>query len=585
MPHLVVQVPGAEESRRALDQPTLSAGRSAENDIHLAGDLHASRVHAHFTSDGARFFVRDAGSRAGTLVNGSRIDGQVQLRPGDRITLGRSLVVFHDEGLPAGVVNLLGDDAPTAAGMRIETSLGQGLGSVALDAYAPLAEGSVVIPLAELMGTSPPTGPSRASSPSSQETDPRSRAYEIISRAAESLLAQPTLEETLGHAMAMIEKAAAPDRAALMLLEGNPPILVLRAMRQTGQGAGSAEKEIVVSRTIADTVLTERQAVLTSDAMFDPRFAGAASVVMQKVRTAMCVPLYNNKDVIGLVYADASRPGIPYTRDDLQLLSLVANMAAIKIESVRLFERDQQMKELERELSAAARIQQRLLPAQAPPFPGFAIVGRNIPCLAVGGDYFDLQLRDEDRLGVAIGDVSGKGLGAALLMATVQGAFRAHHQGAADVVDLTSRLNRVVLSNSSDEQFLTFFCGELDRQAGRLVYTNAGHNPPILVRVSGAVETLFTKGIPLGIIEGPRYAPAEVTLEPGDLLALYSDGITETHSASGEEYGEDRLTALLVANRSQAVPALLDTILADVGLFARGAPQFDDMTLVLLKRA
>jgi serine phosphatase RsbU (regulator of sigma subunit) len=298
----------------------------------------------------------------------------------------------------------------------------------------------------------------------------------------------------------------------------------------------------------------------------------------------MCVPLWNNKAVTGLIYVDTVRESAAYSRADLEVLTLVANLAAIKIENVRLFERDRQMKEMERELAAAARIQQRLLPAGAPPLPGYAATGRNEQCLAVGGDYYDFQLRGEGKMGLAVGDVSGKGMGAALLMAGVQAAFRAHLDAGAGLSELIARLNRVVLDNSTDAQFLTFFCGDLDAASGKLRWVNAGHNPPFLLRAGGEVEKLFTGGIVLGILPSPTYEVREAVLEPGDLLALYSDGITEARGPGDEEFGEERLIELLGRLRTEPVETIEEKTIEAVRSFAGSEPQHDDMTLVLVRR-
>ncbi len=589
MPLLFLQREGAGGVRIPFERTRLRAGRSADNEIHLGGDPHVSRFHAEFAFEGGRFLVRDAGSRYGTLVNGVRIAGPWMLSPGDRITLGKTVIHFINEGDPdplpqAAGAGVRGREAAGGSSARTAPDTGRapddgGAQAPARAQTVDLGAQSVVVPLAELVGTVG-AGALPAAAGSAALAS-RSRAFDILSEAAEGFLAQQSLDEVLPMVMEMVRRAASPDRAALMLLEGDPPALRSRAIPGS-PGAGGGP--ITVSRTISDAVLRERQAILTSDAMVDPRFAGADSVVLNKVRSAMCVPLWNNKEVIGLIYVDTVREASSYSREDLQVLTLVANLAAVKIENARLFLRDQQMKVMERELAAAARIQQRLLPAAAPPFPGWAMVGRNVPCLAVGGDYFDLQLRGPDRLGVAVGDVSGKGLPAAILMATVQAAFRALLGAGAGVPEVVSRLNATVVSNSGDEKFLTFFCGELDRGSGRMSYVNAGHNPPILLRAGGAIERLFSGGLALGLMDEVSFSPQEVLLADGDLLVLYSDGITESQNTANDEYGEDRFIGLLRDLRGEPLPAIRDRVLEAVRDFAGAAGQFDDITLVLIRR-
>jgi len=575
MPYLLVQREGGDALRVALDRSVLRAGRSASNEIHLSGDPTVSRQHAEFTRDGDRWFVRDTESRSGTRVNGAPIARATEVHRGDRIFIGRTIVHFLHEGDP--------EPSGPESGHLHEGPSGQppaqGTGGRGGPPPLPLTSASVTVHLSEIVGS---VRAEPGAAPAGLELASRSRAFEILSRLAESFVGRQDLDEVLGMSLDMVQRAASPDRAALMLLEGSPPALKVRAQRGA---AAAGESEIRISRTITEAVLRDQQAVLTSDAALDPRFAGIESVILQGVRSALCVPLWNNREVIGLIYADILRPASSYSREDLEVLTLVANLAAIKIENARLYLREQKMKELEREMATAAKIQQRLLPASAPPFDGYELAGRNVPCLAVGGDYFDMQPLDAARLAVAVGDVSGKGLGAALLMAVVQGAFRAHFGDVAGVPDLAFRLNHVVLTNSGDEQFFTLFCGEIDGPAGILRYVNAGHCPALLVRAGGTVERLHSGGMALGILPGIRFAPMEARLEPGDLLALYSDGITEAADAADAEFGEERLTELLRLRREDPLDRLLEAVLDEVRTFAGPAPQHDDMTLVLVRRS
>lgn len=575
MPYLLIQRERGEVVRQAFDSVCLRAGRSDANAICLRNDPSISRHHIEFTREANRYFVRDVGSRSGTRVNGSLITGPVELRRGDRIAIGHTVMHFLLEGdhEPSPL-------DPTPAHSATELP-GRGSARLSPDpiVISPIDGARVSIHISEIVGSTQKGAGTGASS--ALETASRSRAFEILSQASETFLGQQSLDAVLEMCMDMVHRAAAPDRAAAMLLEGQPPSLKVRAHRG---GAGTGADTIRISRTITDAVLHGQTAVLVSDATVDARFAGAESVMLEGVRSAMCVPLWNNKAVIGLIYVDRLRSASAYSGEDLRVLTLVANLAAIKIENVRLFLRDQKMKELEREMATAAKIQQRLLPSSVPGFAGYELAGRNLPCLAVGGDYFDLQLRDEGRLMVAIGDVSGKGLGAALLMALVQGAVRANIVGASNVPDLVSRLNHVVLTNSGDEQFMTLFCCEIDGASGSLRYVNAGHNPPLLFRRNGQVERLFSRGMALGILPDRRYEQAEVALEHGDLLALYSDGITESQDPSSAEFGEDRLLECLRELHEQPVGTILERVLDSALGFAGTAPQFDDMTLVLVRR-
>jgi serine phosphatase RsbU (regulator of sigma subunit) len=409
---------------------------------------------------------------------------------------------------------------------------------------------------------------------------PQLRAFATLSRAANELLAQRPMDEVLELVVNLAFEIATPDRGALMLLEGDPPALRAAASR----GVRSADGAMAISRTIADAVIQQQQSVMTTDAQRD--YGSAESVIMQDIRSAMCVPLWNNKEVIGLIYVDTLGGANRFTRVDLEALTLVANVAAVKIDNVRLFQQEQRMKEMERELRAAAEIQQRLLPAAPPEVPGYELFGYNRPCFAVGGDYFDYLMRDERTLSFAIGDVSGKGLSAALLMASIQASFHAHTSTPKPVAELVSQLNRVVCRSSAAERFSTFFYGEVDVGSGVLRYCNAGHNPPLLVRAGdGGTELLSGGGMILGFDPDVPYTTHETRVDPGDLVVGYSDGVTESMNPTNEEFGEERLIQAVRGCDAISVEQIHKRIDGAVDEFVGEADPFDDYTLVIVRRS
>lgn len=555
MPYLWVQGPEGEGYSFALDRPRTRVGRSSDNELALTGDGALSRGHAEILLEDDRLIVRDLGSYNGTFVNERAVTGRREIKVGDRIRVGQTIMEVTAEE-------------------RIEPT------RPAPPPVSPPSSATVVVPLHEIVtatGAYPAVGREASAEPSRA----RSRAFDILSEGAGEFLSQRSLEEVLEVVMDMVSRAFAPDRAALMLLEGDPPSLRTRVARRSGSAVSG---EVEVSRTIARMVLEEGQAVLTADATQDPRFAPAQSVILEQIHAAACVPLFDNREIIGLIYADRSKRSAPYDRDDLEALTLLANIAAVKIENVRLFLRDEQMRIMERELAAAARIQQRLLPRRLPEVSGYELAGHNTPCRGVGGDLFDFLLRDDSRLVMALGDVSGKGMGAALLMATTQAALRAYLSTEASVEQAVSRLNRHICSSAGEEQFVTLFCAEVELRSGRLRYVSAGHNPSLLQRSSGELERLPSGGMVLGILPELEYGSAETKLEPGDLLVAYSDGITECHDPSGELFEEERLERVVAGQRRKAAEEVQREILAACDSFVGSAEQFDDMTLALLRR-
>jgi len=554
MAFLIVDQPEAGEIRLPLERPRVSMGRSEGNDLCLAFDAAISRKHAEIVRKGDGFVVLDLGSRHGTLVNGVAVQGQHELSPGDRIQVGHTVVTFM-----------------TDADSRLD-ALPEMPGE--LDSMH-----TVQMSMSEVLNTTLEHQPS-VSRPEGAAA-PQSRAFAIISQATEELVAQRPLDEVIELVMDIVFRAVHPDRGTLMLLEGDPPQLRPRLSRGRSPADSSG---VTISRSIAGMAINEGQAVLVSDAGLDSRFAGAESIAIQAIRSAMCAPLWDNRGVIGLVYVDRTHGGVPYSKDDLQVLSLLANIGAVKIENCRLFLRDEQMRVLERELATAAKIQQHILSARAPEIPGWEISAYNLPCHEVGGDYFDFQPREGGRLALAVGDVSGKGIGAALLTGAVQATFRAHVSTGAKMSHVVDRLNRAVEASSADEQFVTFFCGELDPQAATLRYVNAGHNPPLMMRLAGGVEELNRTGLVVGIMDDASYDEGQLTFEPGDLLVMYSDGITEVVNPADEEFGPERLVRTVQYVRDQPLERIQEIVLKELAAFqGPDVRQFDDMTLLMLR--
>jgi sigma-B regulation protein RsbU (phosphoserine phosphatase) len=282
-----------------------------------------------------------------------------------------------------------------------------------------------------------------------------------------------------------------------------------------------------------------------------------------------------------------SRRGVgPFPDGDRRTLELLANQAAIALENAELHRQSLEKERLEREIELASEIQRRILPKGVPEVAGFELVGWNRPARHIGGDYFDFfPLEGGARLGVVVGDVSGKGVPAALLVSTLHSSLRLLAERMSICPELLVRLNRHILDSSASNRFITLFVTDVDPSSGEVVYLNAGHNPALLLRAAGEPVRLGPGGLPLGLMPGVSYRAERLRLEPGDLLCLYSDGITEAASAADEEFGMERLERLLVSGRHRPLEEVLTGIEAAVTAFAAGAPQADDQTVVLLRRA
>jgi phosphoserine phosphatase RsbU/P len=281
-----------------------------------------------------------------------------------------------------------------------------------------------------------------------------------------------------------------------------------------------------------------------------------------------------------------SRDGrvLDFTTGDARLLSLFANQVAAAVETTRLHREAIEKERIERELELAAAIQRQLLPRELPHLPGLDLAGATRPTRQVGGDYFDFFPLSRGRLGFVVADVSGKGIPAALLVSTVHAAIHLQIDASDTIVELVSRIDRHLQRFSATHKFLTLFFGLVDPETSVLRYVSAGHNPALLARASGEVERLHATGVPVGLLPHGSWKEETAPFESGDLLCVYSDGFTEATNAEEEEFGLDRLQQALVDRVALPPRDLSDDLFREVLLFAQGVPQYDDQTLVIVRR-
>ena len=302
----------------------------------------------------------------------------------------------------------------------------------------------------------------------------------------------------------------------------------------------------------------------------------------------LAVPVEIDRDARGvLVVADKeSRHGVgPFPATDRRTLLLFANQAAIALENAKLHKLALEKERLEREMELAAEIQQQLLPKAMPQIPGYEVVGWNRPARQAGGDYYDFQRLGQDAWGMVVGDVVGKGVPAAILVSTLHSALRVLLDQMEVGPPLIERLNRHIFESSSPNKFITMLLAALDTERHRLAYLNAGHNPGLVVRASGEATQMESAGLPLGLMPHGKFGDAVLELGPGDLVCIYSDGITECEEPDEEEFGLERLIALLADQRRRPLPEILHRIDKAVTEFAQGQPQGDDQTVILLRRS
>jgi sigma-B regulation protein RsbU (phosphoserine phosphatase) len=312
-----------------------------------------------------------------------------------------------------------------------------------------------------------------------------------------------------------------------------------------------------------------------------------ASPELSRLQSQLLLPLASRKELLGFISLGPKRSEEPYSPSDTTLLRTVAAQTGLALENARLSEaiavEVAHRELLHREIEIAREVQQRLFPQTLPEIPALQYAGYCRPAQEVGGDYYDFLALSSGRLGIAIGDVSGKGVPAALLMASLQASVRGQSQSdTSRVSDLMTNVNRLVCDVSPENRYATFFYARFDPATRRLVYANGGHNAPMLLRGETLLR-LENGGPPVGLFRLSQYQQEEVQLYSGDLLIFYTDGISEAENPAQEEWGEDALIAAVRAAEGQLPAALIGRIMQSADAFAAGAPQHDDMTLVVAR--
>jgi sigma-B regulation protein RsbU (phosphoserine phosphatase) len=326
----------------------------------------------------------------------------------------------------------------------------------------------------------------------------------------------------------------------------------------------------------------EKKPLLSDAPAQDDRFRGVAWDT--SIRNILCVPLVVKGELIGVI-TSYNKKGFDggFTEDDQRLLAIIAGQSAQIIENARLYEEEKALATMTEQVRLAARIQQDLLPKSPPAIEGYDLAASTIAALMVGGDYFDF-IRMGERVEICLGDVSGKGVPASLLMANLQATLRGQSAPDIGVAETVARSNRQLYATTDPEKFATLFIGVLEPETGRMWYCNAGHERPMLFRRDGTLERLSRGGLALGIVDAFPYEEAVATLEPGDSLVIYSDGIPDATDEIGTFFGEERLTQCVSNHRHLDAAGLMGCIIDSVQAHEHGAPRADDLTIVVVMR-
>jgi serine phosphatase RsbU (regulator of sigma subunit) len=515
----------------------------------MVSDMAVSRNHAKLdiSPDGQECYLTDLDSHNGTFLNSEKIDGRVVIRPGDHIQFGGAeFKLVEDAGYSSQ------SPKPTAT---------------QLSDYDP--ERSVLMPMDEALKPLP-----------SRVADLPELLPTLFDMANMLVLPEPK-ETMLERSLELVTRIIPADRLAVLFTSEDQNEIYTGALHLPG---GKDPGTFTLSQTIVKNILADKNAILIDDAGADPRFAKQQSIIMSEMKSAMAVPLMDEGDVLGILYADTTNPLHRYTDDYLHLFAMIGNIIASRLTNYSLLQERHVKEVYEAELKKASMIQKKLLPREIPDTPGYSVHAFQEQCRSVGGDLYDLEMLPDGRLLFMVADVSGKGMGAALLMSNILASFRILY--CEDSLDLSRAVNQVSLElfkHSAPDNFATLFIGLLDPATHKIAFINAGHNPPLVIRQNGQREYLEASGTMIGAFDFTGWTEDSVDLNSGDLLLIFTDGVTEAEKGD-DCYGDERLEQLVIGSRDNDPEQMARIIVEDVEKYVEGAPRSDDITMLLIKK-
>jgi sigma-B regulation protein RsbU (phosphoserine phosphatase) len=404
----------------------------------------------------------------------------------------------------------------------------------------------------------------------------------IINEVATAVSSTSPLDQVVELIVQKCVKHLKVDQGAVLLFEKQEEAAALRTMVRKVQ-TNLRTIPYRLGDQITGWMLKNQQPLVINDFQSDGRFRLPAEAAAD-VRSLLCVPLRLKGRMIGVLSVFNKRGQEEgFSDNDQRLLAIIGAQSAQVIENARLYEEEKALQRMQQEVQMAREIQTRLLPKSPPVVPGFDIAGKSVPAQNVGGDYFDFLSFRDGRLGLCLADVSGKGISASLLMANVQATVRGQGALGNSAAQCLHRSNEQLFQSTDTDKYVTLFYAVLDAAKRELQYSNAGHNPPWLIKANNQPTLLKIGGPVLGILPEALFEEATVSLDVGDLLLIYSDGYSEAMNRLFEEFGEDRLLEIAQGNRNATAAELIQRIGEAVHQHCAGAPQTDDMTMIVVR--
>ena len=547
MTRLHIVQPEGDTFEHAIEGDSVVIGRSSRCDLAVA-DRSLSRQHFRIFTSEDEWLVEDMGSRNGTRVNGMLISKPTAVKPGDVINASMSRFTF---GGP-----------PKSAAAQTESPEGQTVFRSASDIISESEQDFA--------------RPSDSGSPELRHAADRLKVLYDIHHALDK---STTSEELLDHVLERVFVHLQPQHGAIFLQDDSELI------RASSRSQMTDADDFPESTSLAEEVIGKGLAAVVYDTSTDIRFAGAESLLDAGVRTLIAAPLLTPEGAIGMIVLSSSLANRPFGENDMELLTVVASATGLRLRNLALAEEAAERRRFEQEIAIARRIQVALLPAETPEVPGIEIHGGNTPSRGVSGDYYQVIERPEtNEIALIIADVSGKGIGASLLTGYVDALVSAYLGENLEPAEIFNRVSPQMNAKTPVESFATAFLGIFSVDDGRLRYASAGHDPTLLVRNKDEIDLLMPTGMPLGLMPEAVYTGAETSLDPGNSLVLYTDGITEAANPEQEEFGRERLIDVCRTHHGEAPKDLSFSIHAAVEEFVEGVPYHDDRTLVILRR-
>ncbi|OHB85778.1 MAG: hypothetical protein A2V98_11200 [Planctomycetes bacterium RBG_16_64_12] len=542
-----------------LKEPNSVLGRHPDCDVSVnAGAV--SRHHARIVLFAGDYYLEDLHSRNGTFLNEKRVRDRQKIDDGDRIRISDAVFTFHRD-LPF--------DLPKRSRFN---------GGATMPIFVPDNEQGarlVVVSTLDVSSSSEGTGRSNAA------LQAELRALLEITRSLHKTIG---LDEVLPQILDSLFVIFPPVDRGFIVLEDDEGELTPRWVKVR---RGDTDDTVPISRTVVRRAMESRQAILSADAADDSRFKNSSSVSAAPIRSMMCAPLiHKDGSAFGALQVDTIHARDRFREDDLEVLLTVAKQASIAIDNARLHEQTLRQRTFERELEVAREIQRSFLPKERPQLSGYEFFDYYEPAYDVGGDFYDYIPLPDGRWALLVADVVGHGVGAAMLTAKLAAEVRFRLLSAREPVEAINQLNASFARDLVKGHFITCLMAVLTPDTGDVAIVNAGHMRPILRRGDGQIADLGDEqaGLPLGVLGGRRYAQCTIQLSPGELLVMYTDGISEAMNAAKERYGADQIRQQLDTATGSPRQRGQD-IVGDVQCFISGCPQTDDMCLVCFGRA